>query len=211
MQSKLIEDLLDISRIVSGKMQFSVRPIDLAAVVRAAVNVVLPAAQAKQVPIHLTFDEVDAVSVNGDPDRLQQALWNVLSNAVKFTFPPGQIEVRLAAVGREAQITVTDDGEGIAPEFLPHVFDRFRQADSGNSRKHGGLGIGLAIVRHVVELHGGSARAESAGKGRGTTIVVTLPRERAESGEMVLPRPCSGGLAEEPQGSNATPEPVYLN
>jgi signal transduction histidine kinase len=192
-------------------MQFSVRPLNLAAVVRAAVNVVLPAAQAKQVPIHLTLDEEDAVSVNGDPDRLQQALWNVLSNAVKFTSLAGQIDVRLAAVGREAQITVTDDGEGIAPEFLPHVFDRFRQADGGNSRKHGGLGIGLAIVRHVIELHGGSVRAESDGKGRGTTIAITLPMERAESGEMVLAQSCSGGLVEEPQRTNAAPEPVYLN
>lgn len=174
MQCKLIDDLLDVSRIVTGKMQLNMRPLSLTAVVQAAIKVILPSAQAKQVSIETSFDEqVDRIS--GDSDRLQQVLWNLLSNAVKFTPAGGRIEVSLEAAESHARIIVRDHGEGIKPEFLPHVFDRFRQADSSICRKHGGLGIGLAIVRHVVELHGGSVRAESEGPGRGTTIAVTLP------------------------------------
>lgn len=190
MQSKLIEDLLDVSRIVTGKMQLAVRPISLAGVINAAVNVVLPAAQAKRVAIDVVLDDISE-TVNGDADRLQQVLWNLLSNAVKFTPPEGHIEMRLETDGPQARITIKDDGEGIAPEFLPHVFDRFRQADSSTSRRHGGLGIGLAIVRHVVELHGGTVRAESAGMGLGTTFVVMLPLARADRNSPVAPQPCA--------------------
>lgn len=181
MQCKLIDDLLDVSRIVTGKMQLNLRPMSLTAVVQAAVNVILPSAQAKQVCIETSFDP-QADRISGDADRLQQVLWNLLSNAVKFTPAGGRIEVSLEPADAQALISVRDYGEGIAPEFLPHVFDRFRQADSSTSRKHGGLGIGLAIVRHVVELHGGSVRAESDGLGRGTTIAVTLPMTKESFG-----------------------------
>ncbi len=174
MQRKLIDDLLDVSRIVTGKMQVNLRPVSLIAAVQAAVDVILPSAQAKQVRIETSFDP-HADRISGDADRLQQVLWNLLSNAVKFTPAGERIEVSLESVESRARVCVRDYGEGIAPEFLPHMFDRFRQADSSASRKHGGLGIGLAIVRHVVELHGGSVRAESDGPGRGTTITVTLP------------------------------------
>jgi len=174
MQHKLIEDLLDISRIVTGKMQLNVRPIDLAGVIQAAVDVTLPSAQAKQIEITVSFDG-DGGGVAGDADRLQQVLWNLLCNAVKFTPGGGKIDVRLVCVAGRALVSVRDTGEGISPEFLPYVFDRFRQADSSASRRHGGLGIGLAIVRHIVELHGGTVHAESAGRGLGTTIVLSLP------------------------------------
>ena len=174
MQCKLIDDLLDVSRIVTGKMQLNLRNISLPTVVQAAINVILPAAQAKEVCIETAFDP-RVGQISGDPDRLQQAMWNLLTNSVKFTPGGKRIEVSLAASQSHAVIRVRDEGEGISPEFLPHVFDRFRQADNTTSRKHGGLGIGLAIVRHVVELHGGSVRAESDGPGRGTTIVITLP------------------------------------
>lgn len=174
MQCKLIEELLDVSRIVTGKMQLHMRPVELQKVIHAAVSAILPAASAKQIAVDVVT-EGHSETVAGDAERLQQVFLNVLSNAVKFTPLNGHVEVRVDAAERRVRVAVRDDGEGIAPEFLPHVFDRFRQADSSTSRKHGGLGIGLAIVRHVVELHGGSVRAESEGKGRGTTIVVTLP------------------------------------
>jgi signal transduction histidine kinase/DNA-binding response OmpR family regulator len=173
-QCNLIEELLDISRIITGKMQLNFRPINLVQVVQAAVNVIRPAAQAKQVSIDVMLDP-QADNFHGDANRLQQVFWNLLSNAVKFTPPGGHIDVTLEAEGSQSRIIVADNGEGIAPDFLPHVFDRFRQADSTTSRRHGGLGIGLAIVRHVVELHGGTVRAESAGKGRGAAMVVSLP------------------------------------
>src|SRR5262245_5121039 len=173
-QCNLIEELLDISRIITGKMQLHFRPISLVQVVQAAVNVIRPAAQAKQVSIDVTLDP-EADSFRGDADRLQQVFWNLLSNAVKFTPSRGHIDVTLEAASSQFRVVVADNGEGIASEFLPHVFDRFRQADSTTSRRHGGLGIGLAIVRHVVELHGGTVRAESAGKGRGTAMRVSLP------------------------------------
>lgn len=181
MQCKLIEDLLDVSRIVTGKMQLNMRPLSLRAVVEAAINVLIPSAQAKQVEIVPSLDP-RADRISGDPDRLQQVLWNLLSNALKFSPAGGKIDVSLEAIDGHALVQVRDYGEGISPEFLPHVFDRFRQADSSTSRKHGGLGIGLAIVRHVVELHGGSVRAESGGPGCGTTIALTLPLSSESSG-----------------------------
>jgi signal transduction histidine kinase/CheY-like chemotaxis protein len=174
MQCKLVDDLLDVSRIVTGKMQLNMRPMSLAAVLQAAVKVVLPSAQAKDIHIETAFD-LQADAITGDSDRLQQALWNLLQNALKFSSAGGRIEVSLVAARGQALITVRDYGEGIAPEFLPYIFDRFRQADSSTSRQHGGLGIGLAIVRHVVEMHGGTVRAISDGLGCGTTIAVKLP------------------------------------
>jgi signal transduction histidine kinase len=173
-QCKLIEELLDISRIVTGKLQLQMQPVVLANVIQAAVDVVRPAAQARDVSIDVVLDP-QGDRLQGDADRLQQVFWNLLSNAVKFTPSGGQIRVSLQIADGRAQIVVADDGEGIAPEFLPYVFDRFRQADGTTTRRHGGLGIGLAIVRHIVELHGGTVRAESGGKGRGTRIVVVLP------------------------------------
>src|SRR4051812_3972914 len=173
-QTKLIEDLLDVSRITTGKLRLSVRPISLAPVIEAAADAVRPAAAAKG--IHLDLDlSAPADQISGDPDRLQQVVWNLLSNAVKFTPTGGRIGVVLDRVEGQAQIRVTDSGLGIDPKFLPYVFDRFRQADSSSTRSHGGLGIGLTIVRHIVELHGGTVHAESRGEGAGATFVVNLP------------------------------------
>jgi signal transduction histidine kinase/DNA-binding response OmpR family regulator len=196
MQCKLIEELLDVSRIVTGKLKLQIQGVALPAVIHAAVNVIRPAAQAKQVTIDVELDSCAAARLQGDADRLQQVFWNLLSNAVKFTPPGGQVRVTLLVIETQAEIVVADDGEGIAPEFLPFIFDRFRQADSTTSRRHGGLGIGLAIVRYIVELHGGTVRAESDGKGRGTRIVVTLPLQPARAGACLSG---SGGLVRELQ------------
>lgn len=173
-QSKLIEDLLDVSRIITGKLKLNVQPLSLAAVVESAIDVVRPAANVKSIELLSSF-EADAGQVTGDPDRLQQVAWNLLINAVKFSSPGGQVRITLSRHGPRVRMEVVDTGDGINPEFLPHIFDRFRQADSSTRRSHGGLGLGLAIVRHVVELHGGSVSAHSEGPGRGATFVVELP------------------------------------
>ncbi len=173
-QSQLVEDLLDVSRIITGKLNMNVQPVQLQQVLEAAVESVRLAAQARR--IELTLHCEPAVPrVAGDPGRLQQVFWNLLSNALKFTPEGGRIEVRLRRADAHVEASVTDSGEGIPPDFLPRVFDRFSQADSSATRKHGGLGVGLAIVRHLVELHGGTVRAESAGAGRGATFRVRLP------------------------------------
>jgi PAS domain S-box-containing protein len=174
LQAQLIEDLLDVSRIILGKLPLGVRPVELALVTEAALDAVRPAAAAKSIRLVRILDPATGL-VSGDPDRLQQVVWNLLSNAVKFTPSKGQVEIRLERVGRFAQITVSDTGKGISAEFLPFVFDRFRQADSSSTRLHGGLGLGLALVRHLVELHGGSVHAASAGEGEGATFSVQLP------------------------------------
>jgi PAS domain S-box-containing protein len=173
-QAKLVEDLLDISRVVSGKLLLSVRPVDAAQIMEAAIDSIRPAAEAKSIDLQLHLSP-QACLLSGDPDRLQQVVWNLLSNAVKFTPRGGKVEARVERVDANMQITVSDSGAGISPEFLPYVFDRFTQANMTTERKHGGLGLGLAIVRHLVELHGGAVRAESAGSGRGATFTVTLP------------------------------------
>jgi PAS domain S-box-containing protein len=173
-QAQLIEDLLDVSRITSGKLRLDVRPIELPPVVEAAVESVRPGAEAKGIRFEIVLDR-NAGVVSGDPERLQQVVWNLLSNAVKFTPRGGRIQVRLQRVDSHVEIAVSDTGQGINPQFLPHVFERFRQADSSSTRAHGGLGLGLAIVRHLVELHGGRVRAESPGEGKGATFVVELP------------------------------------
>lgn len=183
-QTKLIEDLLDVSRITTGKLRLNVKPTPLTGVVQSALDVVRPAAEAKQITLACEIAPgatEGADVIHGDPDRLQQVVWNLLANAVKFTPNGGRVRAILRVVGeavgqqRQAEIAVEDNGPGIASEFLPYVFDRFRQADASSTRSHGGLGIGLTIVRHIVELHGGEVRAESAGEGRGATFVVRLP------------------------------------
>ena len=173
-QAQLIDDLLDVSRIVSGKLNLDVRPLDICSVTRAAIGVVKPAADAKG--ITLDYWEQPAMgAISADSARLQQIIWNLLSNAVKFTPHAGRINVRVLRDGSNVKVTVSDTGQGIDAEFLPRVFDRFRQADSSTTRSFGGLGLGLAIVRHLVELHGGTVSAESDGVGKGATFSASFP------------------------------------
>jgi PAS domain S-box-containing protein len=177
-QAQLIEDLVDVSRIVGGKLNLEMRPVDLLQVIEAAIEVVRPAAEAKGVALQVKHDP-PAGLVSGDAARLQQVIWNLLSNAVKFTSQGGSVEVSLGRADGLAEVVVRDTGIGIAPEFLPHVFERFRQAESPLTRSHRGLGLGLAIVRHLVELHGGSVSAESPGENQGATFTIRLPRASA--------------------------------
>jgi CheY-like chemotaxis protein/two-component sensor histidine kinase len=173
-QIHLIEDLLDVSRISEGKLRLDVKPVAFADVVEAAMASVKPAAEAKRITIQTLLDH-DNDQVTGDPARLQQVAWNLLSNAVKFTPKGGRIQAALALVKSHVVLSISDNGEGIDREFLPHVFDRFRQGDQTTTRAFGGLGLGLSIVKHLVELHGGTVRAISEGRGHGTTFVVELP------------------------------------
>jgi signal transduction histidine kinase len=173
-QAQLIDDLLDVSRITAGKMNIERRTLDLKPVIEAAIETVSGAAEAKGVALHT--DLADEVCVHGDPHRLQQVVWNLLSNAVRFTPAGSDVYVALREEGRDAVIEVRDTGQGIDPSFMPHLFERFRQADSSATRPYTGLGLGLAIVRHLVELHGGTVSAESSGIGRGATFRVRLPR-----------------------------------
>lgn len=180
-QAQLIDDLLDVSRIVSGKLNLDVRPLDIASVARAAINVVRPAADAKGISLHYSA-EPGLGAISADSGRLHQIIWNLLSNAVKFTPHGGKIFVRVERAGSDASVTVRDTGQGIEAEFLPRVFDRFRQADSSTTRSFGGLGLGLAIVRHLVELHGGTVSAQSDGVNKGASFTATFPllADRAE-------------------------------
>src|SRR5215212_2063061 len=173
-QAQLIDDLLDVSRIVTGKLRMDVRPVDPNSFIDAAVEAVRPAAEARGVRLQKVID-TGPVSIPGDPVRLQQVVWNLLSNAIKFTPRGGRVQIRSERVNSHLEIVVSDTGQGIAPDFLPHVFDRFRQADQKTSRQHGGMGLGLSIVRHLVELHGGSVSAISEGEGQGATFTVMLP------------------------------------
>ncbi|HEY9694865.1 MAG TPA: ATP-binding protein [Oculatellaceae cyanobacterium] len=173
-QLRMIEELLDVSRIIKGKLQLNLRQVDLISVVETAVDTLRPSAEAKGIKLE-TLVDLPVRYVSGDADRLQQVVWNLLSNAIKFTLSNGRVEVRLNCVDNQAQIQVSDTGQGIAPEFIPYVFERFRQENSSTTRSHGGLGLGLAIVRHLVELHGGKVSAESAGIDRGATFKVQLP------------------------------------
>jgi PAS domain S-box-containing protein len=174
LQAQLIEDLLDISRILQGKLRLTMSSLNLAPIIEAAIGTVQLSAEAKAIQLH--WDSAPTVGqVLGDPNRLQQIIWNLLSNAIKFTPQGGQVEIRLAQVGTRAQITVIDRGKGISADFLPYVFDAFRQADGTTTRTFGGLGLGLSIARHLVELHGGTITAHSAGEGQGATFTVTLP------------------------------------
>ena len=173
-QSRLVEDVLDVSRIVSGKLILKHERVSLGKVITAAIEIVRPSFETKGVTLAADLD--DACDVVGDEQRIEQAVWNLLSNAVKFTPAGGAVDVRCARAGDEVEIAVRDTGCGIHPGFLPDVFDRFRQQDGGSTRSHGGLGLGLAIVRHIVEMHGGSVRAESEGPGRGATFTIRLPQ-----------------------------------
>ncbi|MGH7263329.1 MAG: ATP-binding protein, partial [Candidatus Rokuibacteriota bacterium] len=189
-QTQLVDDLLDVSRIISGKLRLEPRPVDLAAVVAAAVDAVRPAAHAKGIALDTAVDgQVGAVA--GDADRLQQVVWNLLSNAVKFTPAGGRVTVILSRRDGEAEVRVADTGQGIDPAFLPYVFERFRQADTTSVRRHGGLGLGLAIVRHLVELHGGQVRVDSPGDGQGSTFSVPLPVPRPKPGVTGHPGPAA--------------------
>ncbi len=173
-QNQLIEDLLDVSRIITGKLRLDVQAIDLPNVITAAVDAARPAAEAKNIRLQILLDP-QAVPISGDPDRIQQIVWNLLSNAVKFTPKNGRIQVRLERINSHIEIVVSDTGKGIEPEFLAHVFNRFSQSDGSMTRRHGGLGLGLAIVRQLVELHGGTVSVESDGIEKGTTFTVCLP------------------------------------
>ena len=189
--TRLIDDLLDISRIVTGKLRLETGPVDLVSVIRAALEAARPAADAKRLGVECVLDS-GVGPVSGDAARLQQVVWNLLSNAIKFTPKGGRVTVRLDTEASSARITVADTGKGISAGFLPHIFERFRQADSTTTRVHGGLGIGLEIVRQLVEMHGGTVRAESPGEGRGATFTVALPLaaiREAVRGDGDAPRP----------------------
>ena len=185
LQAQLVSDILDMSRIIAARFRLNVRPVDLAPLIAAAIDGLMPAARAKGLHVQPVLDP-SAGPVLGDPDRLQQVFWNLLSNAVKFTGEGGRVQVSLAVTGGDAEVTVQDNGVGIPADFVPHVFELFRQRDSSNTRVHGGLGLGLSVVWHLVELHGGTVRAESAGEGRGATFTVRLPLYKAA--DQPLPR-----------------------
>jgi PAS domain S-box-containing protein len=173
-QTQLVSDLLDVSRIVSGQLRLSVRTFELISVIQAAIEVVQPSADAKSIRIETILDPA-AGTLAGDPDRMQQIFWNLLSNAVKFTQKGGRIQVRLQRVNSQVEVSVSDTGKGIDSKLLPFVFERFRQGDGSTTREHGGLGLGLAIVRHLVELHGGAVNAYSEGANQGSEFIVQLP------------------------------------
>ncbi len=201
-QARLVDDILDVSRIIGGRLRLDIQPTELATVVGLAVDVVRPAAEAKHINLRLALG--DAGVIAADAARLQQVVWNLVSNAVKFTPDGGQIDLSVRRTQGNIAITVTDTGMGIAPDFLPHVFDRFRQFDAATTRRQGGLGLGLAIVRHLVELHGGSVMAHSEGSMRGATFTVTLPANFVcEATRVAAP-------AHRAQGANVAVAPVDL-
>jgi PAS domain S-box-containing protein len=173
-QARLIDDLLDVSRIITGNLRLDLHPLNLAPIVDAALDALRPTADVKDIGLQTHFEPAECL-VKGDSNRLRQVIWNLLSNAIKFTPRGGSVNIDLTCVESSARLTVSDTGEGISPEFLPYVFDRFRQAEASISRKQGGLGLGLAVVRHLVELHGGTISAESEGAGRGSVFTVDLP------------------------------------
>ena len=175
LQSRLIDDLLDVSRMLSGRPRLAAEEVQLSRVAQQAVTVARPMADAENVSLQSTIDPTTGL-IQGDADRIQQVIWNLLSNAIKFTSAGGCVSLDVRADGRDVLICVSDTGQGIAPEFLPHVFERFRQADASSTRRHGGLGLGLAITQQLVQLHGGSVDVQSGGLGKGTTFTVRLPR-----------------------------------
>ncbi len=200
-QVQLIDDLLDVSRVGSGKMRLDVRPVDLRTVIEGALDAVRPAAEAKAIRLQSVLDPRVA-PITGDPDRLQQVIWNLLMNAVKFTPKSGRVQIHLQRVNSHIEIVVSDTGLGIAPSVLPFIFDRFRQADSSSTRAHSGLGLGLALVKHLVELHGGSVVAQSPGEGKGATFIVKLPLTIAAISAGPVPRlhPTAPTIEASPQG-----------
>jgi signal transduction histidine kinase len=173
-QVQLINDLLDVSRIANGQLRLNVQPTELAQIIETAIDAVRPSAEAGDIELEVSLD-AQASRIEGDADRLQQVIWNLLTNAVKFTPAGGRVQVRLQRLDSQVQITVRDSGKGIDPQFLPDVFDRFRQADQTSTRRYGGLGLGLSIVHQLVALHGGSVEAQSEGEGKGATFAVRLP------------------------------------
>lgn len=196
-QSQLIDDLLDVSRIITGKLQIEPRAVDLCTVVEAASDAVRPSVEAKDIKFETVLD-TEACLVLGDANRLQQIVWNLLSNAIKFTPTGGRVSAEVKRVGERVRISVSDSGTGITSEFLPYIFDRFRQADGSTTRVHGGLGLGLSIVKHLVELHDGGVEVQSAGKDQGATFTVSLPLSSAASSDNIEtatnPEPESNGL-----------------
>jgi len=173
-QARLIDDLLDVSRIITGNLRLDLHPLNLAPIVDAALDALRPTADVKGIQLQTHFVPEECL-VKGDPNRLRQVIWNLLSNAIKFTQRGGSVSIDLTCVESTARLTVSDTGDGISPDFLPYVFDRFRQAEGSISRKQGGLGLGLAVARHLVELHGGTITAESEGLGQGSVFTVDLP------------------------------------
>jgi signal transduction histidine kinase/ActR/RegA family two-component response regulator len=207
--TQIVEDVLDISRIVSGKIRLNVQTVDLPSIVRHGVDAVTPAADAKGVRIEVVLDP-QAGPVSGDPERLQQVLWNLLSNSIKFTARGGKVQVRLARVNSHIELTVSDTGIGIPPEFLPHVFERFRQAEGGTTRERGGLGLGLSIARQLTEMHGGTIEASSAGVDQGATFRISIPVMSVQTPRDPTPRvhprsPSPGGAL-----GNATLRAVHV-
>jgi CheY-like chemotaxis protein/anti-sigma regulatory factor (Ser/Thr protein kinase) len=200
-QAQLIEDLLDISRIISGKLRLDVRSINPAGPIEAAVASIAHGAEARQIGIRTILDPT-ATPVAADSARLQQIVWNMLSNAVKFTPPGGSITVQLARDGGQGRISVADTGQGIKAEFLPYVFDRFRQADASTTRRHGGLGLGLSIVRQLVDLHGGTIEVQSPGENQGTTFTICMP--------LASERTLAGQAREQPQVMEPTDCPAGM-
>jgi CheY-like chemotaxis protein len=182
LQRQLIEDLLDLSRIISGKVRLDVQLAELSEIVTSAMEAVKPAAEAKGVKLEKIIDPLIG-PLSADPNRLQQVLWNLLTNAIEFTPKGGKVRILAEGMQSHVEVSVTDTGEGISPDFLPHIFERFSQADGSAKRKHRGLGLGLSIVKNLVEMHGGTVRASSRGEGQGTTFIVDLPVRAAESGE----------------------------
>jgi signal transduction histidine kinase/CHASE1-domain containing sensor protein/ActR/RegA family two-component response regulator len=193
-QAQIVDDILDVSRIITGNLYIDLHPIDVTPVVQNAINVVRPTADAKGIRIEAQIDNTPA-RVSGDANRLQQVIWNLLSNAVKFTNSGGRVQVKVSQANSAVEISVTDTGQGIAREFLPYVFDRFSQADSTTTRHHGGLGLGLAIARHLVEIHGGTIRAQSRGEGQGATFTITLPLLETAAKTAETPRMTEKSLA----------------
>jgi signal transduction histidine kinase/DNA-binding response OmpR family regulator len=198
-QSQLIDDLLDVSRIITGKLEIELGPVDVCSVIEAAIDAVRPAFEAKEIQFEIVRESATCL-VPGDANRLQQIFWNLFSNAVKFTPREGQVRVELKRCLARMRISVSDSGIGIAPEFLPYIFDRFRQADGSTTRVHGGLGLGLAIVRHLVQLHQGSVEVESQGKDRGSTFTVSLPIASAQPLGTV-----DNTAVSQPEGEGLTP------
>jgi len=183
-QAKLVDDILDTARIITGRLKLDAQPVGIQRVFQAAIDVIRPSAEAKKIVLQAVIDDGSSI-VFGDANRLQQVIWNLLSNAVKFTSEGGRVEARLGVTEGCVEIAVMDTGIGIDPQFMPYVFDRFRQADSTSTRKYSGLGLGLAIVRHVVEMHGGTVAASSPGEGHGATFKVRFPLASPD----ILPKP----------------------
>ena len=196
---QIIEDVLDVSRIVAGRLRLNVEPVDLPGILRDAMATVMPAADARGVRVETVIEPL-TVPVSGDADRLQQVVWNLLSNAIKFTPRKGKVQLRLSRVNSHVEVTVSDTGRGISPDFLPFVFERFRQADATFTREHGGLGLGLAIAKQLAELHGGTITASSAGPDQGATFTLKLPL-------MIVHQPVpAGDQREHPHTDRRPPE-----